>query len=106
MDTCSDRLLGELAITHGEFWECWLVPTAIGVGAGVWCARLHADHKHYVNAATPVMLKMLIEKDDQLAGRRYSSASAGSVDITVEKPGYITGPGPGDFTRTAPGDVA
>ncbi len=104
MDTCSDRLLGELAITYGEFWTCWLVPTTIGASAGVWCARLHAGRTHYVNAATPAMLHMLIEKDDQLAGRRYSAA--GTANITAQKPGCITRPGPGGFTRTATGDPA
>jgi hypothetical protein len=101
MDTYSVRLLNELAFAHGEFWQCWLVPAAIG--AGLWSARLHADHTHYVNAATPAMLQTLIEKDDQIAGRRYSPTLAG---IVAEEPGYITGAGPRDFSRTAAGDVA
>jgi len=73
MDTYADHALGQLRVAYGEFWETWLVPTAIG--AGVWCARLHADHGHYINAESPAMLETLLERDDQLARRVYSSAA-------------------------------
>ena len=73
MHTHADELLDQLSVAYGEFWETWLVPTAIG--AGVWCARLHADHKHYINAESPAMLETLMDRDDQLARRVYSSAA-------------------------------
>lgn len=73
METYADQLLDQLNAAYGEFWETWLVPTAIG--AGVWCARLHDDHAHYINAESPAMLGTLMERDDQLAGRKYSRAA-------------------------------
>ncbi len=76
MHTHADELLDQLSVAYGEFWETWLVPTAIG--AGVWCARLHADHKHYINAESPAMLETLMDQDDQLARRVYTSAATGT----------------------------
>ncbi len=76
MHTHADELLDQLSVAYGEFWETWLVPTAIG--AGVWCARLHSDHKHYINAESPAMLETLMDRDDQLARRVYSSAATGT----------------------------
>jgi hypothetical protein len=73
MHTYADQLLDQLSTAYGEFWETWLVPTAIG--AGVWCARLHDDHAHYINAESPAMLGTLMDRDDQLAGRKYSRAA-------------------------------
>ena len=73
MDTYADHALDQLRADYGEFWETWLVPTAIG--AGVWCARLHSDHRHYINAESPAMLGTLIEQDDQIARRVYTSAA-------------------------------
>jgi len=78
MHTYADELLAQLSAAYGEFWETWLVPTAIG--AGVWCARLHADHKHYINAESPAMLGTLMDRDDQLARRVYSPAVAAARD--------------------------
>jgi hypothetical protein len=71
----ADHALDQLSAAYGEFWETWLVPTA--VGAGVWSARLHTDHRHYINAESPAMLETLMERDDQLARRVYSSAATG-----------------------------
>jgi hypothetical protein len=70
MGTHADQLLDQLNTAYGDFWETWLVPTAIG--AGVWCARLHDDHAHYINAESPAMLTTLLDRDDQLAGRKYA----------------------------------
>src|SRR5712664_2080069 len=78
MDTYADQLLDQLSAAYGEFWETWLVPTAIG--AGVWCARLHDDHKLYINAESPAMLRTLIDRDDRLARRVYPSAASGTRD--------------------------
>ena len=72
MDTYADHALDQLSTAYGEFWETWLVPTAIG--AGVWCARPHDDHAHYVNAESPAMLGTLIDRDDQIWGRVYPRA--------------------------------
>lgn len=77
MDTYADQFLEQLSVAYGEFWETWLVPTAIG--AGVWCARLRRDHKRYINAESPAMLGTLIDRDDQLAGRVYSPAATPST---------------------------
>lgn len=74
MGPYADHALDQLSAAYGEFWETWLVPTAIG--AGVWCARLHTDHRHYINAESPAMLDTLMGRDDQLARRVYSSADA------------------------------
>ncbi len=81
MDTYADQLLEQLSVAYGEFWETWLVPTAIG--AGVWCARLHRDHHRYINAESPAMLGTLIDRDDQLAGRVYSPAAVDTRDATT-----------------------
>lgn len=75
MDMYADHALEQLRRAYGEFWETWLVPTAIG--AGVWCARLRAHHRQYINAESPAMLETLMERDDQLAHRVYSSAAVG-----------------------------
>ena len=72
MDTYADRALVRLTAAYGEFWRTWLVPTAIG--AGVWCAQLHDDHAHYINAESPAMLGTLIDRDDQIRARAYSRA--------------------------------
>lgn len=72
MDTDTDHALDQLGAAYGEFWRMWLVPTAIG--AGVWCARLHDDHAHYINAESPAMLGTLIDRDDQIRGRVYPRA--------------------------------
>ncbi len=72
MYTCADHALDRLSAAYGEFWQTWLVPTALG--AGVWCARLHDDHRHYINAESPAMLGTLIERDDQIGARVYSRA--------------------------------
>lgn len=100
MHTHADELLDQLGEAYGEFWETWLVPTAIG--AGVWCARLHADHKHYMNAESPAMLGTLIDRDDQLARRVYSSAG------TDTRRGIRPAPGPAATppSTSGPGDAA
>ena len=72
MDTYTDHALDQLGAAYGEFWRTWLVPTAIG--AGVWCARLHDDQAHYINAESPAMLGTLIDRDDQIRGRVYPRA--------------------------------
>ena len=77
MDTYVDRALNQLSAAYGEFWQTWLVPTAID--AGVWCARLHDDHAHYINAGSPAMLGTLIERDDQIWARAYSRAGDTSL---------------------------
>ena len=79
MHTDADRLLDQLGAAYGEFWETWLVPTAIG--AGVWCARLHADYKNYINAESPAMLGTLIDRDDELAGRKYPRTVTGTRKV-------------------------
>ena len=77
MDTYVDHALDRLTAAYGEFWQTWLVPT--GLGAGVWCARLHDDHAHYINAESPAMLGTLIERDDQIWARVYSRAGDTSL---------------------------
>jgi hypothetical protein len=72
MDTYVDHALDQLSAAYREFWQTWLVPTAIG--AGVWCARLRDDHARYINAESPAMLGTLIERDDQIWGRVYPRA--------------------------------
>jgi hypothetical protein len=81
MDTYADQLLEQLSMAYGEFWETWLVPTAIG--AGVWCARLHRDHQRYINAGSPAMLRTLLDQDDQLAGRVHSPAATATRAATT-----------------------
>jgi hypothetical protein len=76
MHTYADQLLDQLGTAYGEFWAIWLVPTALG--SGVWCARLHDDHAHYINAESWAMLGTLLDRDDQLAGRKYSYPAAGT----------------------------
>jgi hypothetical protein len=113
MQTYADQLLDRLSTAYGEFWATWLVPTAIG--AGVWCARLHDDHVHYINAESSAMLGTLLDRDDQLAGRKYSHpatdtrmAIAPTVRLTLSPvatstAGDIT---PGARETEAKGDVA
>ncbi len=81
VDTYADQLLERLSVAYGEFWETWLVPTAIG--AGVWCARLRREHRRYINAENPAMLGTLIDLDDQLAGWRYSPAATATRAATA-----------------------
>jgi hypothetical protein len=81
METYADQLLGQLSAAYGEFWETWLVPTAIG--AGVWCARLHRDHQRCINAESPAMLGTLIDRDGQLARRVYSPAATATRAATA-----------------------
>ena len=75
MGTDADQALDQLSLAYGEFWETWLVPTTIGagmaIGAGVWCARLRAGPGRYINAESPAMLGILIDRDDQIGGRAY-----------------------------------
>ena len=79
MGTDADHALDRLSTAYGELWETWLVPTAIGagmaIGAGVWCARLRSDPRRYINAESPAMLGILIDRDDQIAGRAYPPAT-------------------------------
>ena len=84
MDTDADHALDQLRTAYGEFWETWLVPTTIGagmaIGAGVWCARLRAGPGRYINAESPAMLGILIDRDDQIAGRAYPPPPTGPAD--------------------------
>jgi len=113
MHTYADQLLDQLSTAYGEFWATWLVPTALG--AGVWCARLHDDHAHYINAESPAMLETLLDRDDQLAGRKYSCPATGTRRPIAPTPTPAPSPGatsaardttPGTRKTEAKGDVA
>jgi hypothetical protein len=47
--------LGELRAKYGDQWEIWVVYRVYG--GPVWCARRHDDHRHVLNASSPMELE-------------------------------------------------
>jgi hypothetical protein len=70
MTTEIERELRRLRQQHGQAWQFWTVYQAVSLPRVVWCARLHKNHRHVLNAYSAEELEQHIKLINDVNGEK------------------------------------